>query len=149
MIKKLLWKQAKEAAEKKFGNLNTVEANKWLTEQYKILVDKIGTYNKSNKEALEKFKGFKPEVVPKHDPFKNLPNSTTFDDLLELGGKKIKKFNPFKKEGKKIDFMDYYSKRNRGEFDEGGMILPQPKPYNFEEKLDFLRTDIFSSKKSH
>ena len=31
MIKNLLWKQAMEAAKKKFGNLNTVEANKWLT----------------------------------------------------------------------------------------------------------------------
>ena len=139
MIKNLLWKQAMEAAKKKFGNLNTVEANKWLTEQYKILVDKIDTYNKANKKAVEEFKGFKPEVVPKHDPFKNLPNSTTFDQLLELGGKKIKKFDPFKKEGKKIDFGKYYDKRKRGEFDEGGIILPQPKPYNFEEKLDFLR----------
>ena len=29
MIKNLLWKQALELAKKKFGNLNTNEANKW------------------------------------------------------------------------------------------------------------------------
>ena len=139
MIKNLLWKQAMEAAKKKFGNLNTNEAVKFLNEQYKILVDKIDTYNKANKKAVEEFKGFKPEVVPKYDPFKNLRGDESFDELLELGGKKIKKFDPFKKEGKKIDFGKYHDKRKRGEFDEGGIILPQPKPYNFKEKLDFLR----------
>ena len=37
MIKNLLWKQAMEAAKKKFGNLNTNEAVKFLNEQYCIL----------------------------------------------------------------------------------------------------------------
>ena len=41
------------------------------------------------------FKGFKPEVVPKYDPFKNLRGDESFDELLELGGKKIKKFETF------------------------------------------------------
>ena len=121
MIKNLLWKQAMEAAKKKFGNLNTNEAVKFVNEQYKILVGKIDTYNKANKKAVEEFKGFKPKVV-ENNPFKNLRGNESFDELLELGGNKIKKFNPFKKEGKKIDFGKYYSKRKRGEFDEGGPV---------------------------
>ena len=60
---------------------------------------------------------WKPEVV-ENDPFKNLRGNESFDELLELGGNKIKKFNPFKKEGKKIDFGKYYDKRKRGKFDE-------------------------------
>jgi len=143
MIKNLLWKQAMKLAKKKFGDLNTNEANKWLVDKYNALLGKENTKNIANKirDDLKRdrpFDNWKPEVV-ENDPFKNLPNNTTFDELLELGGKKIKKWNPFKKEGKKIDFGKYYDKRKRGEFDEGGMILPQPKPYNFKEKLDFLR----------
>ena len=140
MIKNLLWKQALELAKKKFGNLNTNEANKWLMDKYNALLGKENTKNIANKirEDLKNFKGFKPEVI-EHDPFKNLRGNESFDELLELGGKKLKKFDPFKKEGKKIDFMDYYSKRKRGEFDDGGMILPQPKPYNFEEKIELLK----------
>jgi len=131
-------------AKKKFGNLDTNEANKWLVDKYNTLLGKKNTQNivdkiRNDLKRDRPFEGFKPEVVPKHDPFKNLPSSTTFDELLELGGKKIKKFNPFKKDGKKIDFGKYHAKRKRGEFDDGGMILPQAKPYNFEEKLDFLR----------
>ena len=143
MIKNLLWKQALELAKKKFGNLNTNEANKWLMDKYNALLGKENTKNIANKirEDLKRdrpFDNWKPEVV-EHDPFKNLRGNESFDELLELGGKKLKKFDPFKKEGKKIDFMDYYSKRKRGEFDDGGMILPQPKPYNFEEKIEFLK----------
>ena len=126
MIKNLLWKQALELAKKKFGNLNTNEANKWLIDKYNALLGKENTKNIANKirEDLKRdrpFEGFKPEVI-EHDPFKNLRGNESFDELLELGGKKIKKFDPFKKEGKKIDFMDYYSKRKRGEFDEGGKV---------------------------
>ena len=49
MIKNLLWKQAKEAAEKKFGNLNTVEATKWLTDTYNTLFKEI------TKKSLDDF----------------------------------------------------------------------------------------------
>ena len=126
MIKNLLWKQALELAKKKFGNLNTNQANKWLVDKYNALLGKENTKNIANKirEDLKRdrpFEGFKPEVVPPQV----VPTP--------------KKFNPFKKEGKKIDFMDYLAKRKRGEFDDGGIILPQPKPYNFEEKIEFLK----------
>ena len=120
MIKNLLWKQALELAKKKFGNLNTNQANKWLVDKYNALLGKENTKNIANK-IREDLKGFKPEVVPPQV----VPTP--------------KKFNPFKKEGKKIDFMDYLAKRKRGEFDDGGIILPQPKPYNFEEKIEFLK----------
>ena len=149
MIKNLLWKQAKEAAEKKFGNLNTVEATKWLTDTYNTLLkestkkslddftNRIANKIRNDLKIERPFEGFDPKIVPKHDPFKNLPNSTTFDQLLELGkefddqardlGINVpsgirKKFNPFKKEGKKIDFEKYHAKRKRGEFDEGGPV---------------------------
>ena len=126
MIKNLLWKQALELAKKKFGNLNTNEANKWLVDKYNALLGKENTKNIANKirEDLKRdrpFDNWKPEVI-EHDPFKNLRGNESFDELIELGGKKLKKFDPFKKEGKKIDFMDYYSKRKRGEFDEGGPV---------------------------
>ena len=126
MIKNLLWKQAMKLAKKKFGDLNTNEANKWLVDKYNALLGKENTKNIANKirEDLKRdrpFEGFDPKVV-ENDPFKNLRGNESFDELLELGGNKIKKFNPFKKEGKKIDFMDYYSKRKRGEFDEGGPV---------------------------
>ena len=126
MIKNLLWKQALELAKKKFGNLNTNEANKWLMDKYNALLGKENTKNIANKirEDLKRdrpFDNWKPEVI-EHDPFKNLRGNESFDELIELGGKKIKKFDPFKKEGKKIDFGKYYDKRKRGEFDEGGPV---------------------------
>jgi len=168
MIKKLLWKQAKEAAEKKFGNLNTVEANKWLTEQYKILVDKIGTYNKSNKKALEKFKGWKPEVVKNKvteipTKYKKPPASsekavpifsnpvsqealTHFQSMGKLGEKGVPSFDQIM--GMNMNYTDkqifdvlkqYGWKPRLVKKADGGMILPKPKPYNFEEKIEFLK----------
>ena len=144
MIKNLLWKQAMKLAKKKFGDLNTNEANKWLVDKYNALLGKENTKNIANKirEDLKRdrpFDNFKPEVVPKKSKYvmevdKRGPGYAGMEHPI-----KPQKWNPFKKEGKKIDFMDYYAKRKRGEFDEGGMILPQAKPYNFEEKLDFLR----------
>ena len=143
MIKNLLWKQALELAKKKFGNLNTTEANKWLMDKYNALLGKENTKNIANKirEDLKRdrpFDNWKPEVVPKKSKYvmevdKRGPGYAGIEHPIKS------KWNPFKKEGKKIDFMDYYSKRKRGEFDDGGMILPQPKPYNFEEKIEFLK----------
>jgi hypothetical protein len=144
MIKNLLWKQAMKLAKKKFGDLNTNEANKWLVDKYNALLGKENTKNIANKirEDLKRdrpFDDWKPEVVPKKSKYvmevdKRGPGYAGMEHPI-----KPQKWNPFKKEGKKIDFMDYYTKRKRGEFDDGGIILPQPKPYNFEEKIEFLK----------
>ena len=68
MLKNLLWKQALELAKKKFGNLNTTEANKWLVDKYNALLGKENTKDIANKirEDLKRdrpFEGFKPEIV--------------------------------------------------------------------------------------
>ena len=96
MIKNLLWKQAMKLAKKKFGDLNTNEANKWLVDKYNALLGKENTKNIANKirDDLKRdrpFDNWKPEVV-ENDPFKNLRGNESFDELLELGGNKIKKF---------------------------------------------------------
>ena len=45
MIKNLLWRQAMKLAKKKFGDLNTNEANKWLVDKYNALLGKENTKN--------------------------------------------------------------------------------------------------------
>ena len=125
--------------------------------------------------------------MPKYDPFKNLRGNESFDELLELGGKKTKvteiptKYkkppassekavpifsNPVAQEalthfqsmgklgekgipsfdqimGMNMNYTDkqifdvlkqYGWKPRLVKKSEGGMILPQPKPYNFQEK---------------
>ena len=89
MIKNLLWKQAMKLAKKKFGDLNTNEANKWLVDKYNALLGKENTKNIANKirDDLKRdrpFDNWKPEVV-ENDPFKNLRGNESFDELLELG----------------------------------------------------------------
>ena len=68
MIKNLLWKQAMQLAKKKFGDLNTNEANKWLVDKYNALLGKENTKNIANKirDDLKRdrpFDNWKPEVV--------------------------------------------------------------------------------------
>jgi len=114
---------------------------------------------KKAQDLKTNFKTFKPKVVPKEivKPKLQIDKSKQIIEGMKSKGPQVvnigdRIIKQMQKEGKTVKFDDLvriYRKKPPNLKAEGGIaqllgegggvILPQPKPYNFEEKLDFLR----------